>query len=214
MREMSVRFSIILKQACCRMARSPLPAIREHQVTPRWLHIDCMCKKKQTHQHTTDKSHMMEGARCVFLTRIHSFISSRGGKGTDASTTTAKQVKAERSSERANGGGGGVAWKWEIETGKTKQKRKETWIKERGRSCRENWWNGDCLLLANGWPAGASVNGTCGKVLPRAFVSLLLPLPARLTLETITVVPLRERQTDQYEIGTVLIVWNSGCYTI
>lgn len=52
---------------------------------------------------------MMEGARCVFLTRIHSFISSRGGKGTDASTTTAKQVKAERSSERANGGGGGVA---------------------------------------------------------------------------------------------------------
>lgn len=66
-------------------------------------------QKKTTHQHTTDKSHMMEGARCVFLTRIHSFISSRGGKGTDASTTTAKQVKAERSSERANGGGGGVA---------------------------------------------------------------------------------------------------------
>lgn len=49
---------------------------------------------------------MMEGARCVFLTRMHSFISSRGGKGTDASTTTAKQVKAERSSERENGGGG------------------------------------------------------------------------------------------------------------
>lgn len=57
-------------------------------------------KQKNPHQHTTDKPHMMEGARCVFLTRMHSFISSRGGKGTDASTTTAKQVKAERSSER------------------------------------------------------------------------------------------------------------------
>lgn len=62
--------------------------------------------RKNPHQHTTDKPHMMEGARCVSLTRMHSFISSRGGKGTDASTTTAERVKAERSSERENGGGG------------------------------------------------------------------------------------------------------------
>lgn len=66
MREMSVRFSIILKhQTCYRTPRCPLPAIREHRVTSRWLHIYAHKKnKKTTHQH--DKSHMMAGRSCVF----------------------------------------------------------------------------------------------------------------------------------------------------
>lgn len=161
MREMSVRFSIILKQTCCRMARSPLPAIREHQVTPRWLHIYCMRIEKTPINTQRTNPTWWRGRSaypslgCIHLSahveakeRMHppplpSGLRPRGARrGRTAVVARHENEKLRR--EKQN------------------KKRKETWIKERGRSCRENWWNGDCLLLANGWPAGASVNDTCG----------------------------------------------------
>lgn len=128
MRGTSVRFSIILKQTCCWTPRVPLPAIREHQVTPRWLHIYARGK---THQRTMDKSHMMVGKSCIFLTRTHSFVSSRGVRGSAVSTITANQVRPWWAQSGGNSGGG-IAWKWEIATGKQNKKKKGDMNKREG----------------------------------------------------------------------------------
>lgn len=85
-------------------------------------------------------------------------------------------------------GEGGERWKQsenEKLRSKTKQKKKDM---NKG-GCSENWWNGDCLFLANGWPAGMSED----DVQLSSSSERVPPRPVTSHLKTVADVPLSEQ---------------------
>lgn len=98
---------------------------------------------------------------------------------------------------------------------KNKTKQEEDMNKREGeRMCGGNWWNCDCLLLANGWPAGLSEND--GQ--QRSSLSICFSSPhyyyRESPMKTIADVPLSEHWANQYKFCNILIIWNSKCTII
>lgn len=131
-------------------------AIRVQRVTLTWLriHHTNIIADLQANTPEVNPSH----GCCILLLNQHSSAHTEADEWMHPPPRWTTERKAElRDGEQRWKQNQNEKWRREKQV-----KRKTIWIKERGeRPCGERWWNGDCLLLANGWPGGLCENGMC-----------------------------------------------------